>query len=144
MATILPKLPHGVSAYVAAFDLTSIAVTRDGRLIVTRNPAGATAAWWCPAREASRVVRHARRDSGDVEAAARALGVPVTVHHVAIQRAGAAVARIDAALVEAQRSGLLRFFNAEYRRGVLPRMRSARDICHTRRHGRDCGGLLPA
>src|ERR1700731_4882839 len=113
MATI-PPLPRGIG--VAAFDLTSIAVTRDGRLVVTRNPAGATAAWWCPAREASRVVRHARKDSGDVEAAARALGVPVTVHHVAIQRAGAAVARIDAALAEAQRTGAMKFFNAEYRR----------------------------
>jgi hypothetical protein len=115
--TTIPTLPRGVSAYVAAFDLTSIAVTRDdGRLVVTRNPAGATAAWWCPAREASRVVRHARRDSGDVEAAARALGVPVTVHHVAVQRAAASVARIDAALVEAQRTGAMKFFNAEYRR----------------------------
>lgn len=115
MATI-PPLPHGVAQYVAAFDLTSIAVTRDGRLIVTRNPAGTEAAWWCPAKEASRVVRHARKDSGDIEAAARELGVPVTVHRVAMQRAGASVARIDAALTEAQRCGLMSFFNAEYRR----------------------------
>jgi hypothetical protein len=115
MATI-PALPRGVSAYVAAFDLTSIALTRDGRLVVTRNPAGATAAWWRPAREASRVARHARKDSGDIPAAARALGVPVTVHGVAVQRAGAAVARIDAALAEAQRCGPLRFFDAEYKR----------------------------
>jgi hypothetical protein len=67
MATI-PTLPHGVSDYVAAFDLTSIAVTRDGRLVVTRNPAGAASAWWCPAKEASRLVRHARKDSGDIPA----------------------------------------------------------------------------
>jgi hypothetical protein len=53
MATI-PPLPHGVAAYVRAFDLTSIAVTRDGRLVVTRNPAGAQAAWWCSATDASR------------------------------------------------------------------------------------------
>ena len=52
MATI-PTLPHGVSDYVAAFDLTSIAVTRDGRLVVTRNPAGAAAVWLCPAKGAS-------------------------------------------------------------------------------------------
>jgi len=41
--------------YVAAFDLISIAAPGDGRLVVTRNPAGA------------------------------ALGVPVTAHHVALQ-----------------------------------------------------------
>ena len=34
MATI-PTLPRGVSDYVAAFDLTAIAVTRDGCLVVT-------------------------------------------------------------------------------------------------------------
>jgi hypothetical protein len=115
MATI-PTLPHGVSDYVAAFDLTSIAVTRDGRLVLTRNPAGAAAAWWCEAKEASRIVRHARKDSGDIPAAARALGVPVTVHHIAIQRAADAVGRIEAALAEAQRSGAMAAFNADYRR----------------------------
>jgi hypothetical protein len=115
MATI-PPLPRGVAAYVRAFDLTSIAITRDGRLVVSRNPAGAEAAWWCPATDASRLVRHARKIGGDVESAAFALGVPATAHHVAVQRAAAAVERIDAALAEAQRCGALRFFNAEYRR----------------------------
>jgi hypothetical protein len=43
------------------------------------------------AKEASRLVRHARKDSGDIPGAARALGVPVTVHHVAVQRAADAV-----------------------------------------------------
>jgi hypothetical protein len=115
MATI-PPLPRGIAGYIRAFDLTAIARTRDGRLIVSRNPAGAAAAWWCPAREASRIVRHARKDSGDVEGAARALGVPLTVHHVAVQRAAASVGRIDAALAAAQRGGTMRFFNSEYRR----------------------------
>jgi hypothetical protein len=67
-------------------------------------------------RPQSRLIRHARKDSGDIPAAAKALGVPVTVHHVAIQRAGASVARIDAALAEAQRNGSVKAFNAEYRR----------------------------
>ena len=57
MATI-PTLPHGVSDYVAAFDLTSIAVTRDGRLVVTRNPAGAAAVWLCPAKGCKRTSVH--------------------------------------------------------------------------------------
>jgi hypothetical protein len=33
-----------------------------------------------------------------------------------MQRAGASVARIDAAFAEAQRCGTMKFFNAEYRR----------------------------
>ncbi len=115
MATI-PTLPRGVSDYVAAFDLTAIAVTRDGRLVVTRNPTGASSAWWGQAKEAGRLFRHARKDGGDIPAAARELGVTVTMHHVAILRAGASVARFDAALAEAQRCGTMKFFNAEYRR----------------------------
>jgi hypothetical protein len=72
-------------------------------------------------RALARVFRAARfnRPVGLVDriaAAARELGVPVTAHHVAIQRAGASVARIDAALAEAQRCGTMKFFNAEYRR----------------------------
>jgi hypothetical protein len=115
MATI-PALPRGVSAYVAAFDLTSIAITGDGRLVVTHNPAGAASAWWCGRRAARRVVRHARKDGGDIPAAARELGVAITAHDIVMQRACASVARIDAALAEAQRSGAMKSFNAEYRR----------------------------
>jgi hypothetical protein len=44
------------------------------------------------------------------------LGVPLTVHHVAVQRAADAAGRIEAALTEAQRTGAMRAFNAEYRR----------------------------
>jgi hypothetical protein len=72
---------------------------------LTPNLASAASAWWC----------EARKDSGDIPAAAKALGVPVTVHHVAIQRADA-VGRIEAALAEVQGNGAMRAFNAEYRR----------------------------
>ena len=41
--------------------------------------------------------------------------MPVAVHHVAIQRAGASVARIDATLAEAQRRGDLASFNQAYK-----------------------------
>ena len=51
----IPPLPHGVADYVAAFDLASVAVTRD--------PTGYEAAWWCSAKQASAIVRQgARRD----------------------------------------------------------------------------------
>jgi hypothetical protein len=106
MATTIPPLPHGVADYVAAFDLTAIAVSRDRRLIVTRDPAGAESAWWCEAKAASAIVRRARADHGDIPASACALGVTVTMHHVAVQRAADAVGRIEAALTEAQRTGV--------------------------------------
>jgi hypothetical protein len=92
---------HGVVNFVVVFDLTAIAVTRDNRLIATRNSAGAASAWWCPAKEASRIVRHARKDSGDIPAAARALGVPIGEHHTAMQKAADAVSQIDAAITDA-------------------------------------------
>ena len=44
-------LSHSARDYVRAFDLTCIALWRDGRLGVSRNPTGADQAWWCPARE---------------------------------------------------------------------------------------------
>jgi len=43
---------------------------------MANNLAGAESAWWCPAKQASRLVRHARRDHGDVAGAAKALGGP--------------------------------------------------------------------
>ena len=54
-------------------------------------------------------MRHARKNGGDIPAAARGLGVPITEHHVAVQRAGALVPRIDTALAEVQRCGTMNF-----------------------------------
>jgi hypothetical protein len=42
-------LSHSARDYVRAFDLTCIALWRDGSLGVSRNPTGAEEAWWCPA-----------------------------------------------------------------------------------------------
>jgi hypothetical protein len=52
-------LSHSARDYVRAFDLTWIALWRDGRLGVSRNPKGAEAAWWCPAKAAGALVRAA-------------------------------------------------------------------------------------
>jgi hypothetical protein len=43
-------LSHSARDYVRAFDLTCIALCRDGRLGVSRNPTGADQAWWCRRR----------------------------------------------------------------------------------------------
>jgi hypothetical protein len=49
-------LSHSARDYVRAFDLTCIALWRDGRLGVSRNPTGAEEAWWCPAMADGTVV----------------------------------------------------------------------------------------
>jgi hypothetical protein len=116
MQQTIPSLPRAVADYVRAFDLTAICAYRDGRIGVSRNPAGAVAAWWVEAEQAGAVIRQARKDSSDIQAIARRLGVALTEHAIVLTRASAAVARIERALAEAQARGDLRFFNAEYKR----------------------------
>jgi hypothetical protein len=65
------------------------------------------------------MVRAARRYGGDISAAARALGVALTDHATVLARAKAAVAKIEAGMAWAQRSGVLHEFNQEYRRRRL-------------------------
>jgi hypothetical protein len=116
-AAIAP-LPPAIAEYVARFDLTAVAVTRDGRVIVTRDPSGARAkaAWWCVASDAGPLLRWLlERGSHDVPFAARTLGSTVTEHATVVQRAATALGRIDAGLDKAQEDGLLRSFNAAYR-----------------------------
>jgi len=63
----------------------------DGRLGVSRNPAGAAAAWWCGTVKVGPVIRAARRHSGDV----------------------------PAAVAWTQHTGVLHEFDQEYRRRLL-------------------------
>jgi hypothetical protein len=55
-AMAVAPLSHSARDYVRAFDLTCIALWRDGRLGVSRNPTGAEEAWWCPAMAAGQIV----------------------------------------------------------------------------------------
>jgi hypothetical protein len=98
-------LSHSARDYVRAFDLTCIALWRDGRLGVSRNPKGAEAAWWCPAKDAGALIRDANANGRDVAAAAARLKTPLTPHATVAQRATEAVDRIDASLNAAQRRG---------------------------------------
>jgi hypothetical protein len=65
--------PLAVAAYLSAFDLLAVRCHRDDRLCVTRDPAGAEAAWSCEARVPGRVFWQA--NDGNAEAAAKVLGV---------------------------------------------------------------------
>jgi hypothetical protein len=102
-------LPPPIAEYVARFDLTAIAVTRDGgRVIVTRDPAGARAAWWCKSEDAGSILRWlVSHLSQDVPYAARTLERTVTEHATVVQRAAAALSRIELGLDQAQKQGLL-------------------------------------
>ena len=115
--------------YIAAFDLAAVcrypggriehnAAARRGWLSFTaRNPAGAAAASWCVAAKAGPVIRAVRRHSGDILAAARALGVTV------LARARHVVRKIEADMAWAQRTGVLHEFNQESRRRRLEAQR---------------------
>jgi hypothetical protein len=117
-ATIAP-LSRAVIKYMAAFQLAAVCRYRDGRLRATRDPEGAEVAWWCEAVKARAVLRLARKGGGDIPAAARAHGVALTDHATVLARATAAVAKIEAGMAWAQRTGVLHEFNQEYRRRRL-------------------------
>jgi hypothetical protein len=59
------------------------------------------------------VIREAH--SGDIPAAAGALGVALTEHATVLARAKAALAKIEAGMAWAQRSGVMHECNQEYR-----------------------------
>jgi hypothetical protein len=111
----IPPIQNSVLSYLRSFDLACVALTRDRRLIGTRDPSGHQRAWWCQAVDVGRIIRRARKD-GDVAGAAAALGVRLVDHGHAVQRAQESVRRLDARMASAQRAGALAHFNAEYKR----------------------------
>ena len=52
----IPSLSGPMHGYVRAGDLAAIALTRDGRIISTRNPAGTAMAWWLSAVDVGPVI----------------------------------------------------------------------------------------
>jgi hypothetical protein len=123
----IEPLSAAVRDYLRAFDLTAIAVMRDGRTSAMPNPVGASAAWWVQGSKAEPVMRAARRHRGDIPTAARALGVALTEHATVLSRAKAAVAKIEAGMAWAQRTGC-----------GLKRMGEASGSWVTRRRRRGC------
>jgi hypothetical protein len=99
-----------------SFDLAAIAATRDGRLLVTRDPVGAEAAWWGRSVDVGPVLKRARADHGDVAAAAAALRIKIVPHADALQRTEQLVNRLDARVRTAQAGGDLQAFNRAYKR----------------------------
>jgi hypothetical protein len=100
--------------YLAAFDLKCICVSNTGRVYTTKNPAGASLAYWCRASDTDKVAK-AAWFSGDVPEAARRLQIAVTPHSVVAKRTADRTAALDNAIAEAIDAGVLRRFNSEYR-----------------------------
>jgi hypothetical protein len=122
----IAPLSKPTADYIHQFGLTSICGYRDGRLGVTRDPTGADHAWWLHADQAGAVLKAARQAGGDIETAARKVGVELADHGAVLARSEAAVAKIQAGLQRAQKSGVLHEFNAEYRRRRLEAARQGR------------------
>jgi hypothetical protein len=114
----IEPLSPAVRDYLHAFELTAIAVSAEGHIRMMRDPVGASAEW-CEAGKAGAMLRAARQRGGDISAAACSLGVALTDHATALARAKFAVARIEAGIAWAQRSGVLHEFNQEFRRRRL-------------------------
>jgi hypothetical protein len=51
----IESLPPSARDYLAAFDLAAVAISPTGRVFTSRNPVGASAAFWCRAGEADKV-----------------------------------------------------------------------------------------
>ena len=110
-----------IRAYLQAYGLCAIAITRDHTVHLTRDvgrlrPLPVLAAWWCPAATCVRIKQLLdRQGSVDVLAAAASLRAVVAPHNEVVAKARDAVGRIDHALEVAQANGLLKRFNHRYR-----------------------------
>jgi hypothetical protein len=71
----------------------------------------AQSACWCTAKDAGRVIKR----GGDIEAAARALGIEIADHATVVVCAKAALTRIEAGMAKAQATGAMQVFNRQYR-----------------------------
>jgi hypothetical protein len=87
--TLISVLPREAKDYLNGFGIAAVVIYRDARIGVNHDPAGAVAAWWVEADQAGSVVKQARKNGGDVPAAARHLGVALTEHNIVLARASA-------------------------------------------------------
>jgi hypothetical protein len=122
----IPAVSPVALRYLAQFGLGCVALTRDRRLISTKNPAGHEAAWWTEAHNIGCLLRATK--NGDVARAAQKLGVVVTDHEIVLARAEAATTKIQAGMQRAQQAGVLAEFNQEYKTRRLQAFRHGRNF----------------
>ena len=111
----IESLSPSARDYLAAFDLAAVAISPTGRVFISKNPTGASAAFWCRAGEADKVA-NAAWYKGDIVEAARRLHIAVTPHPILLGRVQARTRKIDEAIAQAKADGLLARFHQEYKR----------------------------
>jgi hypothetical protein len=111
----IPKVSARIRNFLFSLGATSIAVTAKGAVVITANPSGLEVAWWLR-RDDAELLRAACFVKGDVEAAARRLGIALTPHDVACMRADHRLAMLDQIIETARTSGDLQSFNRTYQR----------------------------
>jgi hypothetical protein len=117
MPAIAP-LSYASLDYLKSFNLVAVAVSKSGRVFVSRNPQGAVAAWWAKSEHAD-VIANAAWANADVSGAASRLGLTVTAHDVVVKRVTQRTAKIDEAIAAAIDAGMLKQFNREFRKRRL-------------------------
>lgn len=137
---LIPTISAPILAYLRTFDLTAVVLTRDCRWTATQDPSGrdAESVWWARAVDIGKLVTAARK-TGDIQAAAKRLGVRITAHDTVLQRAQAALAKIDERLGAAHADGDLGFFNTAYRTRRLQAQANGATLSHTAQRDRACG-----
>jgi hypothetical protein len=114
----IEPLSAAVLQYISNFNIAAV-VAIQRRAVVLRDPTllptAAKAVWWAAVADAERVVAA----GGDPEAAARQIGVQLVPHKIMLRRSKAAINAISERVGKATDAGLLKFFNAAYRRRRL-------------------------
>jgi hypothetical protein len=110
----IESLSPSARDYLAAFDLAAVAISPTGRVFISKNPTGASAAFWCRAGEADKVA-NAAWHKGDIAEAARRLHIAVTPHPILVARIATRTKRIDEALARAKADGLMQQFHRAYK-----------------------------
>jgi hypothetical protein len=110
----IENLTPSARDYLDSFGLTAVAISPTGRVFVSANPTGASAAFWCRNSDADKIARAAWA-RGDIAEAARRLHIAVTPHPIFVARVKARTTRIEQALQQAKVDGLLAQFHAAYK-----------------------------
>jgi hypothetical protein len=111
----LPRLSAAAADYLLSFNARAIAISQTGHVFTSDNPAGAACAWWTRHDDALKLAK-AAQSSGDVEAIAKRLRIPLTAHDRVLEKVEERTHRLDEALRIAQNNGLLKTFNNTYRK----------------------------
>jgi hypothetical protein len=110
----IKSLSPSARDYLAAFDLAAVAILPTGRVFISKNPTGASAAFWWRAGEADKVA-NAAWHRGDIAEAARRLHVAVTPHPILVVRVAARTRRIDEVIAQAKADGQMVAFHQAYK-----------------------------